>query len=267
MNKSNKYMKISIITITYNSAKTLPRALESVRSQTYGDIEHIIVDGASTDGTVELIEAYAQSSNLQILKSSNSNSPKVHWVSEPDGGIYDALNKGIRMATGDVIGFLHSDDVLYSPDSIGQIAAAFESSKADVVYGDLQYCNGDKVTRRWRSNAFKPSSLKFGWMPPHPTLYVRREVYEQVGEYDSWFRISADYDMVLRIFTAGYKTHYIPQVLVSMETGGASNRDAKARLSKTQEDYIALKKNHVGAGYLTVACKQLRKIRQFLRNS
>ncbi len=255
-------MKISIITITYNSAKTLPRALESVRSQTYGDIEHIIVDGASTDGTVEIIKNYSKGPSDKV-----PSTKEVHWVSEPDGGIYDALNKGIRMATGDVIGFLHSDDVLYSPDSIGQIAAAFESTKADVVYGDLQYCNGDKVTRRWRSNAFKPSSLKFGWMPPHPTLYVRREVYEQVGEYDSWFRISADYDMILRIFTAGYKTHYIPQVLVSMETGGASNRDAKARLSKTQEDYFVLKKNHVGAGLLTVACKQLRKVRQFLRKS
>ena len=255
-------MKISIITITYNSAKTLPRALESVQSQTYGDIEHIIVDGASTDGTVEIIKNYSKGPSDKV-----PSTKEVRWVSEPDGGIYDALNKGIRMATGDVIGFLHSDDVLYSPDSIGQIAAAFESSKADVVYGDLQYCNGDKVTRRWRSNAFKPSSLKFGWMPPHPTLYVRREVYEQVGEYDSWFRISADYDMVLRIFSAGYKTHYIPQVLVSMETGGASNRDAKARLSKTQEDYFVLKKNHVGAGLLTVACKQLRKIRQFLRKS
>jgi len=255
-------MKISIITITYNSAKTLPRALESVRSQTYGDIEHIIVDGASTDGTVEIIKNYSKGPSDKV-----PSTKEVRWVSEPDGGIYDALNKGIRMATGDVIGFLHSDDVLYSPDSIGQIAAAFESTKADVVYGDLQYCNGDKVTRRWRSNAFKPSSLKFGWMPPHPTLYVRREVYEQVGEYDSWFRISADYDMILRIFTAGYKTHYIPQVLVSMETGGASNRDAKARLSKTQEDYFVLKKNHVGAGLLTVACKQLRKVRQFLRKS
>ena len=252
-------MKISIITITYNSAKTLPRALESVRSQTYGDIEHIIVDGASTDGTVEIIKNYSKGPSDKV-----PSTKEVRWVSEPDGGIYDALNKGIRMATGDVIGFLHSDDVLYSPDSIGQIAAAFESTKADVVYGDLQYCNGDKVTRRWRSNAFKPSSLKFGWMPPHPTLYVRREVYEQVGEYDSWFRISADYDMILRIFTAGYKTHYIPQVLVSMETGGASNRDAKARLSKTQEDYFVLKKNHVGAGLLTVACKQLRKIKQFI---
>ena len=266
MNKSNKYMKISIITITYNSAKTLPRALESVRQQKYDDIEHIIVDGASTDGTVEIIKNYSKG-HSKGPSDKVPSTKEVRWVSEPDGGIYDALNKGIRMATGDVIGFLHSDDVLYSPDSIGQIAAAFESTKADVVYGDLQYCNGDKVTRRWRSNAFKPSSLKFGWMPPHPTLYVRREVYEQVGEYDSWFRISADYDMILRIFTAGYKTHYIPQVLVSMETGGASNRDAKARLSKTQEDYIALKKNHVGAGLLTVACKQLRKIRQFLRQS
>ena len=246
-------MKISIITITYNSAKTLPRALASVLGQTYSDIEHIIVDGASTDGTLELIQSYAK------------NHTNVKWVSEKDNGIYDALNKGIRMATGDVIGFLHSDDILYSPDSIEQIAAAFESTHADVVYGDLQYCNGDKVVRRWKSNAFYPRALKFGWMPPHPTVYVRREVYEQIGPYDDWFRISADYDMMLRIFTAGYKTHYIPEVLVSMETGGASNKNTKARLSKTQEDYLVLKKNHVGAGLLTVACKQLRKIRQFLR--
>ena len=248
-------MKISIITITYNSAKTVQRALDSVQSQTYKDIEHIIVDGASTDGTKELIETYAKAHK------------NVRWVSEKDKGIYDALNKGIKLATGDIIGFLHSDDVLYSADSIGQIAAAFEQSGADVVYGDLQYCSGGKVVRRWKSNDFDPSALKYGWMPPHPTVYVRREVYQQVGEYDEWFRISADYDMMLRIFTAGYKTHYIPEVLVSMETGGASNRNTKARLSKTQEDYIVLKKNHVGAGYLTVACKQLRKLRQFLRKS
>ena len=276
-------MKISIITITYNSAATLPRALERVRSQTYGDIEHIIVDGASTDGTVDLIKTYADppslSPSLERVKSSARSDCRwpsvelprvgfsVHWISEPDGGIYNALNKGIAMATGDVIGFLHSDDVLYSPESIAQIAAAFESSGADVVYGDLEYRHGDKVVRRWRSNAFRSGDLKYGWMPPHPTVYVRREVYRQVGPYDEWFRISADYDMMLRIFTAGYKTRYVPQVLVAMETGGASNRDAKARLSKTQEDYFVLKKNHVGAGLLTVACKQLRKIRQFLRKS
>ena len=248
-------MKISIITITYNSAKTLQRALESVQSQHYGHIEHVLVDGASTDGTREMIEAYA-------AKHKN-----VKWVSEKDDGIYNAINKGIRMATGDVIGFLHSDDVFNSPDSIGQIAAALEESKADVVYGDLQYCNGNKVVRRWKSNAFNPRALKYGWMPPHPTVYVRKEVYQQVGEYDEWFRISADYDMILRIFTAGYKTHYIPEVLVCMEVGGASNKNTKARLSKTQEDYIVLKKNQVGAGLLTVACKQLRKVRQFIRNA
>ena len=246
-------MKISIITITYNSAATLQHALDSVLSQTYPDIEHVLVDGASKDGTRELIEKYAR------------EHANVRWVSEKDGGIYNAINKGIRMATGDIIGFLHSDDQLYSADSIEQVAEAFESSHADVVYGDLQYCKGGRVVRRWKSNAFSPRSLKFGWMPPHPTVYVRREVYQQVGEYDEWFSIAADYDMMLRIFKTGYKTHYIPSVLVSMETGGASNRSTRARLSKTQEDCIALRKNHVGAGFLTVACKQLRKIRQFLR--
>lgn len=248
-------MKISIITITFNSTKTIQRALESVQSQTYKDIEHIVVDGASKDGTKERIEAYAKAH------------PNVRWVSEPDEGIYNAINKGISMATGDVIGFLHSDDVFYSPDSIGKIATAFADDHIDVVYGDLQYCHEGKVVRRWKSNAFHPRALKYGWMPPHPTVYVRREVYEQVGKYDEWFRISADYDMMLRIFTGGYTSHYIPEVLVSMETGGASNKNTRARLSKTQEDYIVLKKNHVGAGYLTVAFKQLRKVKQFLRKS
>ena len=246
-------MKVSIITITYNSAQMLPRALASVQGQTYEDIEHIIVDGASTDGTLEVIQTYAK-------KHTN-----VRWISEKDSGIYNALNKGIRMATGDVIGFLHSDDVLFAPDSIEHIAAAFEREKADVVYGDLQYCHANRVIRRWQSNPFKPGSLKFGWMPPHPTVYVRREVYEQVGPYDEWFHISADYDMMLRIFKAGYKSCYLPEVIVSMETGGASNKNTKARLTKTQEDYLVLKKNNVGAGLLTVACKQLRKVRQFLR--
>ena len=246
-------MKISIITITYNSSKTLQRALDSVQSQTYGDIEHILVDGASKDGTAEIIKAYA------------AEHTNVRWVSEKDEGIYNALNKGIRMATGDVIGFLHSDDVLNSSESIAHIAAAFEASQADVVYGDLQYFRGGKVVRQWISNDFRPSSLKYGWMPPHPTVYVRKEVYEQVGPYDEWFRISADFDMMLRIFKAGYKAQYIPEVLVCMEVGGASNKDTKARLTKTQEDCLVLRKNHVGAGLLTVACKQLRKVRQFLR--
>ena len=217
-------MKISIITITFNSAKTLLRALESVQAQTYKDIEHVIVDGQSTDGTRKLIEAYAK------------EHANVRWISEKDDGIYNAINKGIAMATGDVIGLLHSDDTLYSTDSIEYIANAFAQTDANVVYGDLQYRKGGKVVRHWKSNAFNSRTLKYGWMPPHPTVYVWREVYEQVGPYDDWFRISADYDMLLRIFTAGYKTYYIPKVLVSMEIGGVSNRNTRARLSKTQED-------------------------------
>lgn len=252
MNKPNMCMKVSIITITYNSAATLPRTLESVLRQTCPDIEHILVDGASTDGTRAIIEAYA------------AEHQNVRWVSEPDEGIYNAINKGIRMATGDIIGLLHSDDVLFSPDSIEKIVDAMENQKADVVYGDLQYCKAGKVVRQWRSNPFRASLLKYGWMPPHPTVYVRREVYEQVGLYDEWFHISADYDMLLRIFTSHFVSCYLPQVLVRMEVGGTSNKDTRARLSKTQEDYIVLKKNHIGAGYLTVLCKQVRKIRQFI---
>ncbi len=253
MRKRNKYMKVSIITITYNSARTLQHTLDSVQKQNFADIEHILIDGASTDSTRQMIEAYAKEHT------------NVRWISEPDEGIYNALNKGINMATGDIIGFLHSDDVFASPETIAHIAAAFEQPDTKLVYGDLEYCKGDKVVRRWKSNSYHACALKYGWMPPHPTMYVRHEVYEQVGPYDEWFRISADYDMILRIFTAGYSSHYLPEVLVCMNTGGASNKDSRARLSKTQEDYIVLKKNHVGAGYLTVLCKQLRKIRQFIR--
>ena len=254
-------MKISIITITYNSAKTLPNTFQSVLSQTYPHIEHIIVDGDSTDGTRELIETYAK----KVQKEDEQHIKEVRWVSEKDNGIYNAINKGIEMATGDVIGFVHSDDMLYSSDSIEHIANAFVSSDVDVVYGDLQYCKGDKVVRRWKSNAYNPCALKYGWMPPHPTVYCKREVYERVGLYDEWFRISADYDMMLRIFRAGYQSLYIPEVLVCMQIGGASNKNASALLSKTQEDRLVLKKNSVGFGYLTVVCKQLRKIKQFIR--
>lgn len=254
-------MKISIITITYNSAKTLPNTLQSVLSQTYPHIEHIIVDGASKDGTKELIEAYAK----EVQNGKDECTREVRWVSEKDSGIYNAINKGIQMATGDVIGFVHSDDMLFSSDSIEYIANAFSSSDVDLIYGDLQYCKGDKVVRRWKSNAYNPCALKYGWMPPHPTVYCKREVYEKVGLYDEWFHISADYDMMLRIFRAGYQSLYIPEVLVCMQVGGASNKNASALLSKTQEDRLVLKKNHVGFGYLTVACKQLRKIKQFIR--
>lgn len=247
-------MTVSIITITYNSAATLPATLESVIRQDYAQIEHILVDGNSKDDTKQILEEYA------------AHRSNVHYVSEKDSGIYNAINKGIRLATGDVIGILNSDDVLASPHVIRHIVEAFQAAdQPNVVYGDLLYCNGEKVIRKWKSNVFNPKSLKYGWMPPHPTFYCRKNVYEEQGLYDEHFRISADYDFMLRVFKQNYRVTYLPEVLVRMATGGASNRNLQAMLRKSYEDMQAMRKNHVGAGALTVIAKILRKGKQFFR--
>lgn len=247
-------MKVSIITITYNSASTLPATLESVIRQDYAHIEHILVDGNSTDTTRHILDEYA---------GCRSN---VRYVSETDKGIYNAINKGIQMATGDIIGILNSDDVLANPHVISHIVQTFQSeSQPEVVYGDLVYCNGSTVIRRWKSNAFDSKSLKYGWMPPHPTFYCLRKVYEEQGFYDEHFRISADYDFMLRVFKQNYRIAYLPEVLVHMATGGASNRNLHALLRKSYEDMRVLRKNHVGTGILTVFVKNIRKCKQFFR--
>jgi len=246
--------KVSIITITYNSAKTLPNTLHSVQTQTFRNIEHILIDGGSTDGTKELINRY--------------RTHLAAFVSEPDNGIYDAINKGIRLATGDIIGILNSDDVLADPTTIETIVRNMEEAEADVAYGDLLYCTdtSDKntVVRYWRSNIFNPKTLKFGWMCPHPTLYVRKEVYEQVGNYETAFHISADYDFILRVFSRNYRSVYIPNVLVRMTTGGVSNRNLRTIVRKSREDYQALRRNHIG-GFCSLILKNLRKVYQFFR--
>lgn len=245
---------VSIITVTYNSASTLPSTLRSVEVQNYADIEHIIIDGASTDGTLAIIKAYAQ------------RRQSVRYISEKDAGIYNAINKGIDLATGDVIGILNSDDVLASPDTIATIVKAFSDANAQVVYGDLVYCNTTgSVMRYWRSNTFRRSSLKFGWMPAHPTFYCLRSVYDEMGKYDETFRISADYDFMLRVLMRPYRVACVPKVLVRMSTGGVSNRNCRAMLSKSKEDVRVLHKNHIGAGVITVFLKNIRKIFQFLR--
>ncbi len=247
-------MRVSVITVTYNSASTLQNTLHSVEAQNYEDIEHIIIDGASTDGTLPIIQAYAQ------------RRKNVHFVSEKDTGIYNAINKGVGLATGDAIGILNSDDVLASPDTITTIVKAFSDSNAQVVYGDLVYCNAvGSVVRYWRSNSFRRSSLKFGWMPAHPTFYCLRSVYTEVGKYDETFRISADYDFMMRVLMRPYRVVYVPKIFVRMSMGGASNRNCRAMLSKSSEDLRVLHKNHVGAGVITVFLKNIRKIYQFLR--
>lgn len=247
-------MKISVITAVYNNSDTVAQALDSALAQTHPDVELIVIDGGSTDGTLAVLQGYAD--RLAVL------------VSEPDRGIYDALNKGIARASGEVVGFLHSDDLFADIAVLSRIAVAFTDPAVDAAYGDLLYVRKDdpsRVVRTWRSAAFSAVRLAHGWMPPHPTLYVRRTVYERLGGYDTSYRIAADYDCVLRLLgKGGIRTAYIPEVLVKMRVGGASNRSLKNILQKSREDYRALRVNGVG-GLRTLAWKNLSKLPQFLK--
>jgi len=197
-------MKISVITAVYNAKETVREAIESVLAQDYVDVELVVIDGASTDGTKELLESCRD--RIDVL------------ISEPDEGIYDALNKGIRHATGDVVGFLHADDLFADTGVLSKVANTFSDSGADAIYGDLVYVSKtepDRVIRYWQSGDYSLQKLKHGWMPPHPTFYVRRSVYEQHGDFDTSFRIAADYDCMLRFLArAKVQLAYIPSVLV-----------------------------------------------------
>ena len=244
--------RISVVTAVYNRKDTVGEALDSVFCQTHPSIESVVIDGASTDGTRQILETYRD--RIDVL------------VSERDGGIYDALNKGIRHATGDVVGFLHADDVLADPGVLARIAQAFEDPRIDAVYGDLKYvAHGDlgKVIRHWKSGEYRPSMLRNGWMPPHPTFYVRRSVYAQHGGFDVNLRIAADYDSVLRFLTRGrISLAYVPSVLVLMRVGGASNASLRNILRKSREDLLVIRRNQIG-GWLTLFLKNTRKIGQF----
>lgn len=245
-------MKISIITAVYNRASTILQSLNSVHHQSWSDLEHIVVDGASTDGTVSILQAFT--------------SDKLRWVSEPDNGIYYAINKGLALATGDVIGLMHSDDFFADSSVLARVAAVFSDPDVDAVYGDLDYVSKSdsaRVIRRWRAGYYNPANLAWGWMPPHPTLYLRKSIIDKWGGYDTDFSIAADYDAILRYFVkAGVRAVYIPHVLVKMRVGGVSNRSLSKILLKTREDYRALHNNRVG-GIAALFWKNLSKIRQF----
>jgi len=248
-------LKISVITAVYNNRDTIAEALDSALTQTHPDVDLIVIDGASTDGTQEVLQGYAD--RLAVL------------VSEPDRGIYDALNKGIERASGEVVGFLHSDDLFADSAVLSRIATAFADPTVDAVYGDLLYVRKDdptRVVRTWRAGEFSPGRLAHGWMPPHPTLYVRRAAYQRLGGYDTSYRIAADYDCVLRLLgRGGLRVAYIPEMLVKMRVGGASNRSLKNILRKSREDYRALRVNQVG-GLWALAWKNLSKLPQFFRH-
>lgn len=246
-------MKISVITATLNCAQTVSDCLASVAKQSHPNREHIVIDGASSDGTTEMLRA--QRPLLSNL------------VSEPDGGIYDALNKGIARSSGDIVGFLHGDDIFADSTVLGRVAAAFTDTSVICVYGDLVYVAKDdthRVIRHWRAGPFSPDRLGRGWMPPHPTLYLRRSVYERYGVFDTRYRIAADYDFILRVFSqVSGETTYLPEVLVRMRVGGQSNRSLRNIVCKSWEDYRALRANRMG-GIGTLAWKNLSKVPQFL---
>jgi glycosyltransferase len=248
-------MKITIITICYNSAATIEKTIESVAEQTYKNIEYIVVDGNSKDTTIDIIKK-----NEKVI---------AKWVSEPDKGLYDALNKGIRNATGDVIGFVHSDDLLASREVLSKIACIFQEVKVDGVYGDLQYVNKEdtsKVIRYWKSEAFKPELLKKGWMPAHPTLFLKKEVYEKHGLFNLNYNIAADYDLMLRIFSdPTLKFKYLPEVITKMRVGGASNGSLKNIKLKSLEDLKALRTNGIKNPIKVLAYKNFSKLGQFVR--
>ena len=247
-----KDVKISVVTATYNCESTVQYCLASIAAQSYPHVESVLIDGASTDGTMRILEE--QRSHCSLL------------VSEPDHGIYDALNKGIRLATGDVVGFLHADDLFADEQVLAEIARIFEDPAVDAVYGDLVYVDAadvSKVIRLWRAGDFAPARLREGWMPPHPTLYVRRSVYERLGGFDTRYRIAADYDSVVRFFGAGgVRAVYLPRLLIRMRVGGVSNRSLKTIWRKSCEDLDVMRRHCVG-GVGTLLRKNFSKVGQF----
>jgi glycosyltransferase involved in cell wall biosynthesis len=246
---------LSIVTCVRNSAGTIRDAVESVLNQSFRDFEYIIQDGGSTDGTLAYLESL--------------NDPRIRLRSEPDAGIYDGINKGIGRAEGETIGLLHADDMLASRDTFAQIIATMdESPAAGGCYGDLVYVRKsapDQVVRYWRAGLYTPGRLRRGWMPPHPTVYLRRSVFEQFGTYDSTMRIAADYEAMLRLLLRNkVQLAYLPVVMVRMRLGGESNRSLSRIALKMREDLDAIRRNQAG-GVGTLMLKSLRKLLQFIR--
>jgi glycosyltransferase involved in cell wall biosynthesis len=245
-------MKISIITATYNSAASVRDTLACIANQQYSNIEHIIVDGLSKDNTLAIVKEFAHVAKV---------------VSEKDNGIYDAMNKGVKLATGDIIGILNSDDFYTDSTILAKVAAAFADPSVEAVYGDLQYVsqhNVQAVIRTWKSGRYQRKYLYYGWMPPHPTFFVRRHIYEKCGLFNTTLRSAADYEIMLRILLKyNTRTHYIPEVLVKMRAGGISNASLKNRFRANREDAMAWKLNNLKPYFFTMWLKPLRKILQF----
>lgn len=236
-----------------NSEKYLSDCIESVRRQNYKNIEHIIIDGKSTDNTLGIIRQ-----NSHYISQ---------WISETDRGMYDAINKGIRLATGDVIGILNSDDMFASADAVRSIVDCFENSDTESVYGDLVYVDPkdtEKIVRYWKGSGYRRFRFRYGWMPAHPTFYVRREIINKYGLYENHYYSAADYEFMARyLYLHKVTAQYIDTMLVKMRTGGISNGNLKSRLRANRRDYLAMRKNNIPFSFIVSILKPLIKIPQY----
>ncbi len=253
-NKLDNGIKISIITVCYNSAKTIGDTLSSVARQTYENIQHIVVDGGSGDSTLDVVNVEGR--HVAIV------------LSEPDKGIYDAMNKGIGLASGDIIGFINADDFYTSPDVLASVAAVFNDPNVDACYGDLMYVRKNdisSVVRYWKSNIFIPGTFESGWCPPHPTFFVRREIFERFGMFDLTFKIASDFELMMRFLEVHkVRAKYIPGVIVKMRLGGTSNRSLSNIVKQNKEILSALKVHGLRSSILRlISNKLVYKGRQF----
>ena len=250
-----KRPKISIVTISHNSEDTINDTINSVLSQDYDDIEYIIIDGKSTDKTIEIIKSYGNKI--------------TYFISEEDDGLYDAMNKGIRAAKGDIVGILNSDDFYYTNHVISDIAEVFMFNDTDSVYGDLLYVDTiktNKIRRYWKSGDFKISKMRNGWTVPHPTFFVKKDIYNKLGLYSIRLKSASDYEMVLRLlYKNKISVYYLPKILVKMRIGGISNYSIWSRLRGNNEDYIAWKMNGLTPPFFIRIRKPLSKLIQFFK--
>jgi len=245
-------MKISIITVCYNSALTIRDTFESVLNQTYSDIDYVVIDGNSTDGTVSIIKEYEQKFN-----------GRMRWISEPDNGLYDAMNKGIKMSKGEIIGILNSDDYYASSNVLTQIVGTISSKNTDSCYGNLLYVKKNKPYRYWKSGNRK--SFKLGWMPPHPTFFVRRKIYEKYGLFKFDCGVNADYELMLRFLEINnISTEWIDKIMVYMNVGGKSNKNLNSRIDAIFDNKIAWNVNNIRPHFYTLIFKRLRKMPQYI---
>jgi glycosyltransferase len=246
-------LTLTIITACYNASSTIADTLKSIASQSYQNIEHIIIDGASTDDTLKIVQQFPHVSTI---------------ISEKDGGIYHAMNRGIGLCTGEVVGILNADDVYAHEDVISKVADLFKDASVDAIYGDLVFVDQqhpDKITRTWKAGPYHFKQFYNGWMPPHPTFFVRRSLYQQYGKFNTTLTSAADYELMLRfLLKHKIKLAYLPETMVRMRQGGKSTASLKNRLIANKEDHLAWKINGLKPHPFTLILKPLRKIKQFI---